>query len=363
MTETVYTPERSTRRSKQHLPVRIGFYLFAAAVFLGVVLSLAQLAGALIASLLLSFLFAPLVNFAENHGINRVIVVLGIYLLVVLLLLVLIVFVGPRLTAEITGLAEDLPEYGAQLEDLLLRFRSGLTERVPGIEIPELYPYFKERLFGSGGVDPAEVLARLSGVFSILMVVVIIPVITFFFIVDGHLIQKAALRLVPNRYFEMCVLLLNRIGRALQSFIRGQLIDALYVGVMTTIGMAILGLPYFLVIGVFAGLGNLIPYLGPIIGFVPAFFVCLLTPGWFTGANILIIAAIFVAVQLTESAFVYPLAIGKSVDLHPLVVILGITIGGRLAGVLGMLIAVPIISIVKVIIEVTSRYLKSYRVL
>ncbi len=350
-------------RSTGHLPVRIGYYVFAAAVFVGIVFGLYQLAGALIASLLLSFLLAPAVNFCENHRINRVVVVLTIYCLIIAVLLLAIIVVGPILSAEIGRLSKELPAYEEQLGSMLKELRSSIMTRVPGLTIPDLYPYIRERLIPREGLDLRALLARLSGLFGLIMILVIIPIITFFFIVDGHLIQKAVLRIVPNRYFEMCVLLLNRTGTALQSFIRGQLIDALYVGIMTTAGMAIIGLPYFIVVGVFAGLGNLIPYLGPIIGFIPAFFVALLTPGWFSGANILLIAGIFIAVQLTESAFVYPIAVGKSVDLHPLVVILGITIGGRLGGIVGMLIAVPLISIVKVVLETTSAYLKSYRII
>jgi len=350
-------------RQNGHLPVRIGYYLFITAVILAALFSLKQVAGALLVSLILSFLLSPVVSFAENRGIPRVVVVLSIYLIVVALLLLAVIFLGPILSDEAMRLAGDLPEYERQLETILRDLRVSLTERIPGLDLPDLYLYVKERLISSGGFDLGSILSRLSGLFSIIMILVIIPIITFFFIVDGHLIQKALLRLVPNRYFEMCVLLVNRTGLAVQNYIRGQLIDSLYVGVMTTIGMGVIGLPYFMVIGIFAGLGNFIPYLGPVIGFIPAFFVTLLTPGWFTGANILLIAGIFIVVQLTESAFIYPIAVGKSVNLHPLIVILGITIGGRLAGIIGMLVVIPLISIVKVVIETASSYLRSYRII
>ena len=350
-------------RRSGHLPVRIGFYIFTAVVLVGAIFSLLQLAGALIASLLLSFLLAPIVSFAENRGMHRVVVVLLIYLIVAGALLLLILFVGPLLSEEILRLSGELPEYERQLKTMVDNVQEAISDRIPALHMPDLYEYLREQLIPNAGVDIGSMLSRLSGLFSIVMILVIVPIITYFFIVDGRLIQKSVLRLVPNRYFEMCVLLLNRTGSALQNFIRGQLIDALYVGVMTTVGMAIIGLPYFVVIGIFAGLGNLIPYLGPMIGFIPAFFVALLTPGWFTAGNILLIAGIFLVVQLTESALIYPFAVGKSVNLHPLVVILGITIGGSLGGVVGMLIAVPIISIVKVILEVVSSYLKNYSII
>ena len=349
--------------AKRYSSVRIGYYLFASAVFVATIFALFQLAGALVASLVLSFLLSPIINFAENRGVHRVVVVLGIYLVVGGLLLLLVLVVGPILSTELQRLTQEFPTYEAKLAELLINIRASITRRLPGVEIPELYPYVKERIIGTEGFELTSMMSRLSGVFSILTVAVLVPIITFFFVVDGHVIQKAFLRMIPNRYFEMAVLLISRIGNALQSFIRGQLIDALYVGVMTTIGMAAIGLPYFVVIGIFAGLGNLIPYLGPIMGAIPALVVMLLTPGWFTGANILIVAIIFAVVQFTEGTFVYPLAIGKSVDLHPLVVILGITIGGQLAGIVGMLIAVPLVSIVKVIVEVVSSYLKSYKIL
>lgn len=350
-------------RTRSAVPVRIGYYLFVAVVVFAILFSFYQLAGALIASLLLSFLLAPIVNFAENRGIHRVVVVLAIYLIVAGALLLAIIFVGPLLSDEIMRLTGQLPEYEKQLEEMLTRLQASITERFPALKLPELYPFITSQLTAAGKLDIGSLLSRMSELFSLVMVLVIIPVVTFFFIVDGHLFQKAVLRLVPNRYFEMCVLLLNRTGAALQNFIRGQLIDAFYVGVMTTIGMAIIGLPYFLAIGIFAGLGNLIPYLGPIIGFIPAFFVALLTPGWFTFGNIALIAVIFVVVQVSESTFVYPVVVGKSANLHPLIVILGIMIGGRFGGIFGMLIAIPLISIVKVVLEVVSAYLKSYRII
>ena len=196
-------------RQNGHLPVRIGYYLFITAVILAALFSLKQVAGALLVSLILSFLLSPVVSFAENRGIPRVVVVLSIYLIVVALLLLAVIFLGPILSDEAMRLAGDLPEYERQLETILRDLRVSLTERIPGLDLPDLYLYVKERLISSGGFDLGSILSRLSGLFSIIMILVIIPIITFFFIVDGHLIQKALLRLVPNRYFEMCVLLVN----------------------------------------------------------------------------------------------------------------------------------------------------------
>jgi predicted PurR-regulated permease PerM len=169
--------------------------------------------------------------------------------------------------------------------------------------------------------------------------------------------------MVPNRYFEMFILLFHKISKTVEHFIRGQLIDASAVGIMTMVGLAILGIPNFLLIGIIAGLGNIIPYLGPVIGFLPAFFLMMVSPEGLTVLGLAKIGGLFVVVQFIESNFIYPVAVGKSVDLHPLLVILGITVGGSLGGVIGMLIAVPLISILKVTIEVLFTYLRQYSIL
>ena len=124
-----------------------------------------------------------------------------------------------------------------------------------------------------------------------------------------------------------------------------------------------IGMPYFIVIGLIAGLGNLIPYLGPIIGFMPAFLVLMVSPAGFSTIGLVKIIVVFVMVQFLEGTFVYPIAVGKSVNLHPLMVIIGITIGGMLGGVIGMVIVIPIICVMKVTIEVMYSYLKQYSII
>jgi predicted PurR-regulated permease PerM len=212
-------------------------------------------------------------------------------------------------------------------------------------------------------VDVNAMMGKLSSVFSVLSIVVIIPVVTFFLLADGHLIRQYALSLVPNTYFEMVMLLFNKIGSTLKLFLRGQMIDAFAVAVMTSIGLSIIGLPYALLIAIVAGLGNMIPYLGPIIGFMPALLVILLSPGGFSVGLLLGVVIVFVLVQFIEGTFVYPLAVGKSVELHPLVVIIGITVGGQLGGIIGMLVTIPLIAMVKVSLEVLHTYLKAYTII
>lgn len=351
------------KHSMSHWIIKFGFYGFLVAVVAGVLYGFSMLFVPIVASVLLTFLLQPVVNYFETKGGNRLLIITGIYLAVLLAVAFCAAVVIPLLVREARNFSTNLPAYREMLALQLEKLRLLLLERFPDANIPDLYVFLKEKLTRYARVDISSVLSYASGAVSLLSVAVIVPIITFFLLADGHLVQKSILRIVPNRYFEMFVLLFHKIVTALQKFIRGQLIDALAVGILTSVGLAIIGLPYFLVIGIIAGVGNLIPYLGPVIGFLPALFVMLVTPGWLTVGHIALVIGVFAMVQFLEGTFVYPIAVGKSVDLHPLIVIIGITVGGQLGGVLGMLLAIPLISVCKVAIEVLYSNLKSYSII
>lgn len=350
-------------RKSSHLVVKFGYFGLVIFVIVSLLYFFKLLFAPLIASILLGLLLDPIVNRLEIAGFKRINVILGIYVFIVIFAVGTLVFVVPKLVNEAQTFANDLPHYKATVKKSVIEFQEALDKKFPEIEIPDFVTAIKERLPGKKGLDVDALIRHLSSFFTILSLVVIVPIVTFFLLADGHLILKAFLHIIPNSYFEMSALLIHRITSSLKFFIRGQLLDAAAVGIMTSLFLAVIGLPYFLVIGIIAGLGNLIPYLGPIIGFMPAFFVVMMLPGGFSMIWIIKVIIVFILVQFIEGTFVYPIAIGKSVNLHPLVVIIGVTVGGQLGGVLGMLIAVPLISIVKVTFEVLYSYLKSYSIL
>lgn len=343
--------------------IRTGFISIVIFIILAVLYSLNLLFMPILVSLLLTLCLQPVVLFFENRGFNRVIILCGIYITVTLVAAGIFFLLIPVVTNEARNVTENLPHYDAMIRKTLYSIQHMIQERFPSAQIPDLYEYGKSLLFKKKdtGIDQFSMYAGKA--VSLISLLVLIPVFTFFFLADGHLIQKSFLRLIPNRYFEMMVLLQHKIFVAVQSFIRGQMIDALAVGILTSIGLAIIGMPFFMVIGIIAGIGNLVPYFGPLIGFIPAFLSLLLSPEGLTGASIVKVIIVFVAVQFIEGTFIYPIAVGKSVNMHPLTVIIGITVGGQVGGILGMLLAIPVIAIAKVTVEVLHFYLKRYSIL
>ncbi len=189
---------------------------------------------------------------------------------------------------------------------------------------------------------------------SFLASMVIIPFITFFLIKDARRFKRAFISQIPNRYFELSLNIIHKIGNQVGKYIQGQATDALIVGILSIIGLFIINLafdgplPYFVLIGMFAGLANLIPYLGPVFGAVPALIIAILNNPPHLGLVLLWIVIVFILVQAIDNAFVSPMVVSKSVNMHPLTVVVAVIIGGNIAGAMGMLLAVPFTGILKV---------------
>jgi predicted PurR-regulated permease PerM len=158
--------------------------------------------------------------------------------------------------------------------------------------------------------------------------------------------KKAFIHIIPNRYFEMVLNVIHKIDQQLGWYLRGQFTEASVVGILSVIALWLLDVQYFIMIGVFAGLANMIPYVGPVAGMVPAIIITIMNGG--DPVKILYIVIAFSIVQLIDNIILQPMVLSKSVKLHPLIIVFVVLIGGQFFGVLGMLLAVPVAGIIKV---------------
>ena len=206
---------------------------------------------------------------------------------------------------------------------------------------------------------------------SLVLSMVFIFVFLIFLLLDGHNFKRSFINAIPNQYFEMTLNIFDKIGDSISSYIRGQLLASLSVAVTSIIGLYLLqwftgiNIPYTYLIGCIAGLSNLIPFIGPIIGMLTAVIIYMVSdqvvPIQFI--YILSILTIFAIVQLIDNFIVSPLIMSESVGIHPMFVIIFVLIGGGVAGPLGMLFAVPIAAIIKVIIVELKWGFKNYKFL
>ena len=206
---------------------------------------------------------------------------------------------------------------------------------------------------------------------SLVMSLIFILVFLIFLLLDGQNFKRAFIHAIPNRYFEMTMKILDKISDSISSYIRGQLLAALSVGITSIIGLYILqwitgiNIPYTYIIGCVAGLSNLIPFIGPIIGMLTALIVYLVSEQVVPVQFIYVfsIMGIFGIVQLIDNFIVSPIIMSGSVGLHPMFVIIFVLLGGAMAGPLGMLFAVPIAAIIKVIVVELRWGFNHYKVL
>ena len=190
--------------------------------------------------------------------------------------------------------------------------------------------------------------------------VVIVPMVAFFFMIEGRSIKRAFVELIPNPYFEMVLSLIYRIDQQIGGYIRGLVVSVIIVSLLSISGLWTIGLRDYLVVGTLAGLSNVIPYLGPIIGIAAGVLAAMLQYGTLGWAILLPVVAVFLIVQIVDNVFIQPVVVAKSVNLHPLIVIFVVLVGNHLFGPVGMLLAVPFTAVTKVSAQTIYHGLRSY---
>mgnify|MGYP001587241302 CR=1 FL=1 len=233
-----------------------------------------------------------------------------------------------------------------------------LEKKMPFVPKGTLLKIVNENIGGIFAGIGSNVNAMLGIIMEIVTNLVLIPFVAFFLLKDGRSIKKSMIAFVPNKYFETFLCLLYEVNRQITNYIRGQLIDAFIVGFLAVIGLYMAGIKYAIVIGIIAGAANVIPFVGPLIGIVVGSIAVLIDTG--SGVGVLKVLGVFAVVKLLDDVVIAPLAVGKSVDVHPMMVIIAILVGGFFMGVLGMLLAVPLYCTMKVSSQILYKGLVEY---
>ena len=300
----------------------------------------------------LVFILEPTVRAFDRIGFRRMFS--AIFALVALsgLVVAIVVLVLPTIREQGAEFIGDLPQlWGGivdALRDLAERFGYDGEELLSQGTIeewlndPTNQQTLQELLFSFG----AGAGTVIRGVTEAVLVLVLAPVLALYILIDLDKYRAQALELTPPEHKAEIAFVGGEVGTALGSFVRGQLLVALIVGIASSLGMWAIDLPFWLLIGMLAGLLNLIPFLGPFVGGALASGVALLA-GDLTQA--IWAVAIFTAIQQVDNHVVTPLVQRTRVKLSPLVIVLALIIGGSVAGLLGVLIAVPVTAAVRII--------------
>ena len=309
-------------------------------------------------SILLSFILAPIVAGFEGRGFNRLTATLISFGIMGLLVYLGLSVIIPKFIFQMNHLIVALQKFDFAEE--LRSIEGVIISSLPFLEPGDISSRLQE-FFSSQIVNTFQGLTSLlSGIVSIVAILVIVPFITFFFLKDSKRILQGILNLMPNSYFEMSYWVLKKVSLQLGLFVRAWIFDASFVGVLIGFGFFIIGIENAMPLGVIAGLGHLIPYFGPIIGGIPAIIISIAQFGDLSQVPIIIF--IVLLTYMLDNGFVQPYVFGKSVDMHPIMIILLIIIGGTLFGLVGMLLAVPVATVIKTFAKEIYFATKNYRI-
>ena len=308
-------------------------------------------------SLVLTFLLEPVVSFFERKTGKRIFSIFIVYILLASVLFLLMQLIIPHWQSAWSSLQADLPRYIKGMTNYIREFGLKVEEQAPFIDTATLVE--RGRSFGSEIINAVIVntpqsALRIGGLF------LIVPLFTFFFLRDGGRILRSCISLAPNRTFEMVHDLSYLISRQLSHFIRGRIIEATIIGIIVFVGLSFTDIRYAGFLAVFAGITNLIPYIGPLIGMVPGILIALVDLG-VGGQFWWIVIVYFVIAQVIVDNFILvPILISRYSNLHPLWVIIAIIIGGKLYGIIGMIIGVPIASTIKICFVEIRHYRRTF---
>ena len=308
----------------------------------------------LILSGFLYYMLNPILKLLLKVRLGRFRLNRGVASLLLVLMLILIICGGlamliPPVVKEITSLVTHLPQTANGLQRQL----NDTIQHSPlkNIDLTAYYRQFDHQLANYAQVVLKGLSSRIGDVINavtnITVVTITVPVMLFYMLKDGSKLGPSIQKWLSPHHAKEVDQLLGKMNDTLSSYIAGQVIECLFVAVFTSLGYLLIHQPLALVLGIVAGLCNIIPYIGPYIGIAPALFVSLtMAP-----QKLILVIIVVIVVQQIDGNVIYPNIIGKTLQIHPLTIILLLLAAGHIAGIAGMILCIPFYAVLKTIAE------------
>ena len=296
----------------------------------------------------IAYCLDPIADRLERVGFSRMMATITITVVAAILFVFAALLVIPTLVSQTIGLVETAP-------DLVAGLRAFLTERFPDLLDTESQLYrslvsIGETLQSKGGAVLNSVLSSFSGLINVLVLIFLVPVVTFYLLMDWDRMVAQIDKLLPRDHAPMIRDLSKQIDRTLAAFIRGQGTVVLIMGAYYGIGLMLIGLNFGLLVGFTAGLISFIPYVGAVIGGGLAFGLAIFQ-FWGDWIWLAAVVAVFFGGQFIEGNILTPNLVGGSVGLHPVWLIFALSVFGAIFGFVGMLVAVPMAAAMGVLVR------------
>ena len=331
------------------LALKIVLITAAVVILIWVLYRLAPIIQLLVIALFIVYCINPLVNFLISIRFNPIIAAMISSLLIFITIVLLFYLLIPGLIGEMrqllffltTELIQDIPKLVSQLEEMDQRFNLQLTES---------FIEYSNQFVRQAPSNVQQLLRSLTavsmGVVTQLWVVLAMVFLVFYLVVDLEKARHNLTLLFPQIYKENIIHLLSTIDAKVGAYIRGTLMKCLFVGLLTWLGLTLLGMPFALMLGIMAGALNIILYIGPFAAAIPDLLLTIMPDS----PNFFLVALLYIFVQILDAFLFTPVFLGKATDLSPLTVIIIVLIGAQLMGILGIILAIPITATLKVLL-------------
>ena len=251
-----------------------------------------------------------------------------------------------NIDTDFSKLTDQLPEIEKRLQDKFFFVKVYVFERFGYRLNVDPVSFVIKKLESSGSMLLSQIPTYLSSFFEWLLLV---PMFLYFFFFQSRRFSNNFMRMIPNSIFEKTYVLFSQFNTKFGEYIIAKFIEATILGTLVTVGLLIIGFPFPFVLGFIAGITNILPYIGPVIGFVPAVLVALLSND--PQVSMLGMLFIYLGSNLIDMILVFPLLVSRVVNLNPIIVVVSVIVGGQLGGVVGMIVIIPFIAFFKLLFE------------
>jgi predicted PurR-regulated permease PerM len=312
----------------------------------------------------LAYVLDPLVDRLTARGLSRSLAVLLLTVPALVVLVIVFVFVVPAAFAELGGALESVPvlfdRLSTWIEEASMRLQRidvplfdgpGLVEQLRSVDSAAVVEFIRERQEALANYVWSGVLGLgrgIGSIFTVLGYVVLTPVLTFYLIRDWDQLTERISGLFPVRRRDALVSFFRECDDLVSSYLRGQVLVAITIGLLTGVGLGIARFPYAASLGLIVGVFSLVPYLGLILSLVPALFIALVSGS--VGLSLLKVLVVYGATQVLDATLITPRIVGGSVGIHPVWVVLALSLGGYFFGMVGLLVGVPAAAVVKLLV-------------
>jgi putative permease len=303
-------------------------------------------------AIVLYYVLDPAINYFERKmAIGRVITVLALYTALFSAMILFFSLFFPKISSEFIQLRKEIPLYAQNFLEALAHTEMFLKKDLGVFGQLDFVKSISEFVDSRSTRILILTVGTIRTGFSL---VILVPLFSFLLLIDGHKLKRAFIQQVPNRYFETTLTIFHQIHKSLGNFIRGRFYECATVGFIALVGLYVIGLPYFWLFALIVGITNLVPVFGPLAGILfTGFSSFLITGNWLI--TLLAICVLLLA-QLIDNVVLIPVLIRKTASIHILTGLIAIILGGQVFGIVGMIVAIPLVSILKLIILEVMRH-------